>query len=195
MALDTVTTLWMFNRRAVTHVADIALALCQRDMIMVHLEWTYLPVACSVTSSTIVGGGNVAWRLTDGDLVIVTADTLTQCLVMIHTHQRYPGDGSMAGFAQVGGRDMARRLAGRMYPVMAGNAVIHDSPVIKHGGYPGGGIVAIVTFIPARQVLWWFTWGRRAVMTAVTSSEYLRVIHPDNRTPTVDTMAGITIVG
>ncbi len=55
--------------------------------------------------------------------------------------------GSVAVFANIGGRDMNRALARGCRPVMAGYAIADNTDVVEYRWHPGIYSVAVVTLI------------------------------------------------
>lgn len=75
---------------------------------------------------------NVRWAFARGHFVIVATATRTRDLIVIHYINRLPGVGTlMAGLAFLAGFDMASTLTGGFGAVMARNAVIRNTVMIK----------------------------------------------------------------
>lgn len=86
----------------------------------------------SVTNAAFQVCLNVLWAFARGHFVIVATATGTRDLIVIHYINRLPGVGTlMAGLAFLAGFDMAFTLTGGFGAVMARNAVIRNTIMIK----------------------------------------------------------------
>ena len=73
---------------------------------------------------------------------------------MINRYYWIPQVGAVAVFANVGGADVIQRLAGRSDAIMAITATLGSNIlVVKVGGYPTSGTVAIITLRGGWQVI------------------------------------------
>ncbi len=59
MTQDAIATLWVVRSRSVGFMANDALGLRKRDLVVVNLPRVYLPAARTMTGVAIVGGRNV----------------------------------------------------------------------------------------------------------------------------------------
>jgi len=121
---------------------------------------------------TGVATGDMGRMLAGGDSAIVAGATGAEDLGVIDSLCRHPYSWTMAIFADVRGLNVCRAFAGRLYAVMAANAVAGDSHVIEIGGHPGSRCVAVVAGGSACNVCWVLSGCCDAVVTtcAITNN-------------------------
>lgn len=115
---------------------------------------------------------NVLWAFARGHFVIVATATGTRDLIVIHYINRLPGVGTlMAGLAFLAGFDMVFALPGGFGAVMASNAVIRNTIMIKTSlNFPSNAfnVVAIRASLACGNMLRRFTRGYDVVMARST---------------------------
>ena len=84
---------------------------------------------------------------------------------------------------------MAYVLADCVGPVVAGNAIADNIGVIKNGGCPGGGVVAVIALFAGGDMRRRLAGGLHAVVARATVSRNRRVVHECNGTPCSGDMA------
>lgn len=97
----------------------------------------------------------------------------------------------MAVIAGVAAGDVVVRLAGGGGAVVAGEAGAGGTAVIESYRGPGRGRMAIVTGIPARNVVGRPAFGNIAVVTTCTGTDYRSMVNPRNDLP----WEGIVTIG
>ena len=83
----------------------------------------------------------------------------------------------MAGLTDIRCADMAAVFAGCIRSVMARYTVARHTGVIKSGGAPAAGIVAVITAVTAGNVIGRFAGRFIAIMTADTGADHFTMIH------------------
>lgn len=113
MTQNAIPGLHMRGPGTVSLMAATALAGCRRYMVMIHLQWIHQPRTCVVAGVTFIGGWSMVCGLALCGVIVVTAYAGSQCLIVIHTQQGYPGYRPVAGLTSIGSRYMVYWFAGR----------------------------------------------------------------------------------
>ena len=112
-----------------------------------------------------------------GDNAIVAAFAYTLRFIVIDRYDWHPSRIVVAGFTEVTGEDMRRAFSTCARGVVAGNASLCGSAVIKYRYQPVGRNVATITGQAGWNVINAHARGDRAIMTTRTGSRDLRMIH------------------
>lgn len=122
-----------------------------------------------------------------GDAV-VTRDTGAHDVRVIDGEHRRKDVRVVAVFTDVIGLNVCQVLTGRIHAIVAVDAISGDAQMIKIGWQPPSRGMAVVTRIPARQMIQVFAGRGNAIMTGTALTDNLHVIDD------VDRREGIRIV-
>lgn len=116
-------------------------------------------------------------------------------LVVIYAAYRRPGNGTVAGFTLDAAVDMARRLAGSGFSVVAARAIAFHGGVIEHGIAPGSAAVAITAVLSTLYMIRALSGCGLAVMTALTAALDREMIDLGHILPVLAGMAELAVLG
>lgn len=130
-----------------------------------------------------VVAGDVRRVLACCDGAVVTTETDTDHIRMIHPGNRYPGRVAMAILTYIGRLDVRGVLTRRRAAVMAGHATVSHIGMIKIGRHPATGRMTGCTVIATRYMGRILADRCRTVVTAEAGTEHIGMIHAKHRRP------------
>jgi len=136
-----------------------------------------------MTVVAVVAAGNVGRVLAGGRIAVMAGEAGTNDLRVIDHVGRHERHVVVAVLANIGGIDMRRVLARSLRPVVTADAVVGDVGVIKVGGDPCVGRMAVVAVVAAGNVGRGLAGGGVAVMAGEAGANDLCMVNDEYRIP------------
>lgn len=144
------------------------------DVHVIEIRWS--PGVCRMTIITGITAREMRGVLAGGCDAVVTGVTGAHNLCVIDSEHRRKDIGVVAVFTDVTGLNVRQILAHRIHAVVAVDAISGDFQMIEIGWQPPCRGVAIVTRIPACQMIQVFAGCGNAIMTGTAFTDHLHVI-------------------
>ncbi len=131
----------------------------------------------------IIAAGEVGRIFTSRYRAIVTGTAGTDDLGVIDEGSRLPQRSVVAVFANISGLDMRQALTGRFHAIVTASATAGDARMVKNGGSPGRGLMAVITLLAAGEMGGIFSRCNNTVVAGPTTSSDCSMVHIADRAP------------
>lgn len=190
--VTTVTAGYMITGFAQRDGVVVTAATGTAHFTMVHPDCRR-PGAGTMTGVAAIAAEDMCERFSLCNTAVMTTGAAARDLAVIYPQLGRPADDAVTGLAGIAGGHMLCGLSLRRGAVVATGTVAINICMIKVGGCPGVGDMAVVAVITARYVIGRFTQCNAVVVTGCTGTVDFSVVYPGHRRPERCAVASFTL--